>query len=608
MSDKRILIADADIDVLEGFRQTLSQQWTVTAATGGNAAFAEMKKEPCDVVVADLNLPEIDGAELLSRIRKEFPKTILFILATEPDKERVMKNVLGAHQFLTKPCDPATLKSAIERALALDVWVASNNMRELIARVRTLPTVPSLYFEVLAALRSPDASTEQVGAIIAKDMAMMTKLLQVLNSAYFGLSRKITDPVEAVGILGFDAVKSMVMALKLLSQYDKVKPIYFSIDRLWRHSTQVARSARQLVLNYTSDRSMAETAFTAGLMHDLGKIVLASNFDEQYRGVQSLAIKQQLPLWEVEKEIFGANHGEIGAYLLGLWGMPLDLLEASALHHTPGLTITKGFTPLTAVHVANVFEHEANPAKDGLVAPKIDEAYLKELGLFDRLDAWRGTIVRGEPVKPEAGANKAAKSSAAKPAAPAPVAASTSAAKPASKPASSKPLLPAIAPSATQGKQAPAPVAASQGQGRWGYAAAVIAALVVFGWLIIGSLSHLTSKHPSGQPEVATSDNPQVVHARSTLDTPASAPAADKPVATPSPAYVASQGKAPVKELAVSDFKLQGIFYSADQPSAIINGRMVHPNDRLSGARIVQISPSTVTFEYQNQRKTLVLK
>jgi len=599
MSDKRILIADADVEVLEGFRQTLSQQWTITAATGGNAAFAEMKKEPCDVVVADLSLPEIDGAELLSRIRKEFPKTILFILATEPDKERVMKNVLGAHQFLTKPCDPATLKSAIERALALDVWVASNNMRELIARVRTLPTVPSLYFEVLAALRSPDASTEQVGAIIAKDMAMMTKLLQVLNSAYFGLSRKISDPVEAVGILGFDAVKSMVMALKLLSQYDKVKPIYFSIDRLWRHSTQVARSARQLVLNYTSDRTMAETAFTAGLMHDLGKIVLASNFDEQYRGVQSLAIKQQLPLWEVEKEIFGANHGEIGAYLLGLWGMPLDLLEASALHHTPSLTITKGFTPLTAVHVANVFEHEANPAKDGLVAPKIDEAYLKELGLFDRLDAWRGTLVKGEPVKPEPGA-KPAKSSAPKPAATAHGNGSTPATKP--KPAA-KPLLPAITTSQPQGKHAP-----SAGQGRWLYASAVIAALVVFGWLIIGSLSNLTSKHPSGQPEVAASDAPQIVHARSAVDVAAGSSANDKPNAATSPASAASQVKAGPRELSVSDFKLQGIFYSADQPSAIINGRMVHPNDRLSGARIVQISPSTVTFEYQNQRKTLVLK
>ncbi len=581
MSDKRILIADADVEVLEGFRQTLSQQWTITAATGGNAAFAEMKKEPCDVVVADLSLPEIDGAELLSRIRKEFPKTILFILATEPDKERVMKNVLGAHQFLTKPCDPATLKSAIERALALDVWVASNNMRELIARVRTLPTVPSLYFEVLAALRSPDASTEQVGAIIAKDMAMMTKLLQVLNSAYFGLSRKISDPVEAVGILGFDAVKSMVMALKLLSQYDKVKPIYFSIDRLWRHSTQVARSARQLVLNYTSDRTMAETAFTAGLMHDLGKIVLASNFDE-------------LPLWEVEKEIFGANHGEIGAYLLGLWGMPLDLLEASALHHTPSLTITKGFTPLTAVHVANVFEHEANPAKDGLVAPKIDEAYLKELGLFDRLDAWRGTLVKGEPVKPEPGA-KPAKSSAPKPAATAHGNGSTPAARP--KPAL-KPLLPAITTSQPQGKQAP-----SAPQGRWLYASAVIAALVVFGWLIIGSLSNLTSKHPSGQPEVAASDT-------SAADVAAGSSANDKSDAATSPASAASQVKvkAGPRELSVSDFKLQGIFYSADQPSAIINGRMVHPNDRLSGARIVQISPSTVTFEYQNQRKTLVLK
>ena len=295
MSEKRILIAVADSEAREEYRQAFNEPWQVTPAANAAAASAEMEKQPYDVLVADLDLPDLDGAELLNQTRKKHPNTVLFILASDADKERVMKNVLGAHQFLTKPCDKATLKSAIERASALDGWIANSKMRELVARIRTFPTVPTLYIEVLSALRSPDSTTEQIGTIIAKDMAMMTKLLQVLNSACFGLPRRISNPAEAVGILGFEAVKSMVMTIKLLNQYDKIKPVYFSVDRLWRHSTEVARAAKQLVLLQTEDSALAETAFTAGLMHDLGKIVLAANFDEQYRGAQSLARKQQLP-------------------------------------------------------------------------------------------------------------------------------------------------------------------------------------------------------------------------------------------------------------------------------------------------------------------------
>ena len=325
MSNKRILVANADPHRLAEYGRALEQEWTVKLVTGPEAALAEMAAQPFDVLVADCALAGANqGVELLDRIHTEYPKTIRILLAGELDKEQRMADVKGSHLILTKPCDRETLRSAIQRALAIDLWLANDRLRELVARLRTFPIVPSLYLEVTNALRNPHVTTSEVGAIIARDMAMMTKLLQLTNSACFGLPRKINDPVEAVGILGFETVKSMVMTIKLLSQYDKVKPVYFSIDRLWRHSTEVARISRRLAMMHEDDPVLAESAFTAGLMHDLGKLVLASNFDEQYSGAQALARQQHLPLWEVEKQIFGASHGEIGAYLLGLWGMPLD--------------------------------------------------------------------------------------------------------------------------------------------------------------------------------------------------------------------------------------------------------------------------------------------
>jgi HD-like signal output (HDOD) protein/CheY-like chemotaxis protein len=602
MSDKRILIAVADSEAREELRQAFGEHWQVTLAASGTAALAEMEKQPCDVLVADLDLPELDGAELLNQTRKKYPNSVLFILAAEADKERVMKNVLGAHQFLTKPCDKATLKNAIERALALDTWIANNKMRELVARIRTFPTVPSLYLEVLTALRSPSSTTDQIGAIIAKDMAMMTKLLQVLNSACFGLPRRITDPAEAVGILGFEAVKSMVMTIKLLNQYDKIKPVYFSIDRLWRHSTEVARTAKQLVQIQTDDSAMADTAFTAGLMHDLGKIVLAANFDEQYRGAQSLARKQRLPFCEVEREFFGASHGEIGAYLLGLWGMPLDLLEVAALHHQPSRSINKGFTVLTAVHVANAFEYELNPEKEGAIVSKVDEAYLAEIGMSDRLSVWRDVVFRRDSVKSETKRKPEVKAK------------TEEKAKPAAS-ATFQVITTPLPSSETKPNPVESPVVPAVVEKvwlftpkQWAFAGVGTAFVVLLlAWLVTSTLTSGSDKLNSEQPVVA--------RARETAPGPDQTAVTGKPsdgnpdntqavVAT----TVAASAQPVPQELAFADLKLQGIFYSKSHPTAILNGQMVHPKDHLVGALVVDIGPSSVTLEYKNQRKVLVLK
>lgn len=601
MSDKRILIAVADSEAREELRQAFGEQWKVTQATTGTAALAEMEKQPCDVLVADLDLPELDGAELLNQTRKKYPNIVLFILAAEADKERVMKTVLGAHQFLTKPCDKATLKDAIERALALDTWIANNKMRELVARIRTFPTVPSLYLEVITALRSPDSTTEQIGGIIAKDMAMMTKLLQVLNSACFGLPRRITNPAEAVGILGFEAVKSMVMTIKLLNQYDKIKPVYFSIDRLWRHSTEVARTAKQLVLMETDDTAMADTAFTAGLMHDLGKIVLAANFDEQYRGAQSLARKQQLPFCEVEREFFGASHGEIGAYLLGLWGMPLDLLEVAALHHQPSRSINKGFSVLTAVHVANAFEYELTPDKDGAVVSKVDEAYLAEIGMSDRLSVWRDAAVNRDSVKSETKRKAPVKAKAeekSKPAASATFKVTADPLPPSkAKPTPAQPpLVPELA--GNVGRFTPK---------QWALAGVgAVSGVLLLAWVVSSMLS-------SGSDKLS-SDQPLVARAREAAPGSDQAAASKPPEVNPevtkgvSPTTPTATAHTVPQQLTFADLKLQGIFFSKSHPTAILSGKMVHPKDHLAGALVVDIGPSSVTLQYQDQLKTLVLK
>jgi hypothetical protein len=350
-------------------------------------------------------------------------------------------------------------------------------------------------------------------------------------------------------------------------------------------------------------------------MHDLGKVVLAANFDEQYSGAQSLARKQQLVMWEVEKEIFGASHAEIGAYLLGLWGMPLDLLEAAALHHQPSSTITKGFTPLTAVHVANVLVHELNPDKEGTVPSKLDEAYLTDIGMFDRLEVWRENVAGLEGTKPETKA-KPAESTAPKAAKPAPKPVRSAAHKPATS-LPTQPVAPAVAarPSASGWSFQDKP---------WLYAgagAAVIAMVAWFGFTLSSgpsgnppAPSRAVASSPAARPATAVAGAPSKPAPDGTTPRiPATTPgpfaplvarARTEPVATTNSGAIAAAPKAP----ASNELKLQGIFFSSGQPSAIINGQYLHVNDRYAGNKVVSIGRSNVVVENNGLRKTLTLK
>jgi HD-like signal output (HDOD) protein len=594
MADKHILVANADLPALAEYGRALGNEWNVSLVCGAASALAKLAAHPCDLIVADYDLPETNGVQLLNRIKTDYPKIIRILMVAEADRDRRTAEVQGSHLILTKPCDDATLRGAVQRALAINVWLADDGLRELVGRLRTFPIVPSLYLEVVSALKAPRTSTAEVGAIIARDMAMMTKLLQVTNSACFGLQRKISDPVEAVGILGFETVKSMVMTLKLLSQYDKVKPVYFSIDRLWRHSTEVARIAQRVALAQTNDPVLGETALTAGLMHDLGKLILASNFDEQYSGAQTLARKQQIPLEEVEKDIFGASHGELGAYLLGLWGMPLDLVEGAAFHHCPSRSMAKHFTPLTAVHVANALVYQVKPDKEGFVAPKLDEAYLAALGVSGQLKSWREIALDSDfgatEFRTRSGDTGAFK----------------------------KPAAPALKLVAQPEKPVPTP--SPPLRFRWLYAGMGAAVLLMCFWFVGQALMRRVLE-PVFAPAGQITQNPAAV-APPAISRPVVLPGkpAGEPVEAPasSSALLASNNPAPeapatpaptAKELAFAELQLESIFFSKQNPSAVISGTWVRPRDRLpAGATVVAIGPSSVTLEFENERKVLALK
>ena len=150
-----------------------------------------------------------------------------------------------------------------------------------------------------------------------------------------------------------------------------------------------ARFARGICRQETGDNKMAEEAFTAGVLHDIGKLMLAANLPQEFKDAARQSHEKKITLATSERQALGATHAEIGGCVLGIWGLPAAIVTAIAFHHRPDQHATKNFSPLTAVHVANALEHELNPDKDDPTPEQVDRYYLEELGLQNRVEAWR---------------------------------------------------------------------------------------------------------------------------------------------------------------------------------------------------------------------------
>lgn len=392
MSRKRVLFVGEDLALWEQLQNQsggFSENWDVAFAKSGLQALASMTQSPCDAIVADMQLPGMTGAQLLDEVIQRSPKTLRFIRASMADQQAAMKCVGTAHQYLVKPSDAQTIGFALDRAFSLESWLPNDTVQKLIAQMKKLPSPPNLYFKIVAELQSPDASIENIGSMIAQDPVLSAKLLQVVNSAVFGLQLQVVSASEAVMYLGMETTKALVLLAHTFSYFDKVRTAEFSVEKLWKHSVTTGKFAEQIARAEGVAPEVVGQAFTGGMLHDLGKLLLAANVPDGFKEALTKAKEQKIHLWDAETGVFGATHGELGACLLGIWGLPMPIVEAVALHHFPIRFLSKQFCPLTAVHAANVIEHEIQAeSKDSLIAAA-DSNYLTELGLVERMDVWR---------------------------------------------------------------------------------------------------------------------------------------------------------------------------------------------------------------------------
>lgn len=388
---KRILffaVAAAEREVVQAELCRPQEGWEKFIAGNLDEAIALVEADPVDAIVVDVG-PDDSGVKLLNWASEHHPKIARVLMAELAEHESALRILRAPHQFLAKPVTPEVVVGTVESMLLFNRLIPNEVLLTLAARIKSLPPLPSLYFQILARLKSPDCSAESIAEVLAKDMGMTTRLLQVVNSGACGQSRRVTELVDVINLLGTEEIKSLVVGVRLFESHERIKPLYFSISQIWRHSTAVAHAARAICRLETANEELANDAYLAGLLHDLGKLVLQNNFEAQYNTVQRTAKATGRRLWEVEVDEFGVSHAEIGGYVMGRWGMPMSLIDAVSLHHQPGRSSGKDFSPLAAVHIANVLVHERDKDEE---VPELDSLLIESLGCGNRVDVWRKTI------------------------------------------------------------------------------------------------------------------------------------------------------------------------------------------------------------------------
>ena len=389
---KRILFVDDQPKLLRGIRRSLfemTSEWDMEFADSGQKALEVLEKAPFDAIVSDMRMPGMDGADLLKEIAKRFPSSIRIILSGYSDEKMIMKSIGQTHQFLAKPLNGKELQETLARAFALRDILTDTKLKTLISDLRSLPSLPTLYQELMLELQSPDVTMQKLGEIISRDIGMTAKMMQLVNSAFFGLPIHVFDPMHAAKLLGPVILRALVLSVQVFSKFDRVVSCGLSIEKFTNHSLAVASVAKNIAISENQSKKIADNALIAGLLHDVGKLILAQNLPETYNKNTACAKDKNITISEAEQSTIGVTHAEVGAYLLGLWGLPDDIVEAVAFHHRPLSWVDKSFSALTAVHVADVLEHEFDEGKNDAPHSTINLEYLDKLGLTNQVSEWQ---------------------------------------------------------------------------------------------------------------------------------------------------------------------------------------------------------------------------
>ncbi|MGD0958997.1 MAG: response regulator [Methylomonas sp.] len=394
MTIKNILFVDDNENVTTGIRRQLRPyrgEWRVFFADSAAAALELMSGQEIDLIVSDMLMPNMRGGELLKEVRRLYPATVRMILSGYSDEETLKTGLEVSHQYLCKPVSSEMLREVITQVFKIQACINNPKIIAGIGDINQLPSLPKIYHELTAAISDDKTTMQDISAIFARDMVLSAKLLQLVNSPYFGLHRKISDINEAVNLIGVKKLSNLVLSVHIKNSFAVDNPhLERYMEFLWLDSARVSDLALQIALAEEQQDDRPHQAYLGGLLHNMGLLIFLARGGEKLKMLMEQVKNTRIPVHTLETEIFGFNRCQAAAYVLSLWKIPPRVIEAILLHKTPNETEYDGVNALTAVHAASsLLKPSVMQNYDRLFEIDLDEAYLQRINKLDQLQNWR---------------------------------------------------------------------------------------------------------------------------------------------------------------------------------------------------------------------------
>lgn len=359
--------------------------WELATAESGEETFRHLKQGRFDAVIFDDEFPRSELDAFYQTLEPQ-SSTVAFIRS-----DRMAPSAEGEVPLpvLSKRSDLKAVDSAIRRGLLRRELGLNAAVQTLSSETKTVPSLPSTFQQICRELENPEVDLETVAMHLSNDPVISARVLQAVNSAAFGLAREISNTFEAVSLLGVEETRSLVLFSGMVAQFDASRCAGFMVEAYWMHSLITAQFARWICRQEACPKTTGEQAYTAGLIHDLGKLILAANLPERYTETIRHMKSNRCSAAVAEAEILGVDHALLAGYMLADWALPYEIIEAVAFHHEPQRSDSDPFSPCAAVHIADALAHERNAGEKDTTLERLNLPFLQSRGVLDHYPDWR---------------------------------------------------------------------------------------------------------------------------------------------------------------------------------------------------------------------------
>lgn len=334
MGNASILIVEAEGELTKSLPGTFngtSTDWQILRTRGTAGALDVIARRSISMVVADGANHAEDCAALFRSLQDNHPDVIRLALTPGPVTGREPGAQLLAHQVIAVDSPPADVERALARGLSARIQLQANpQLVVLMSKIDNVPTPPALYFELRDEIDSPDSDAHSIASLISRDAALSARILRIANSGYYALPCSVSDLHQATALLGTELVLGLVLSVHL---FESPPLPGVNLDALWKHCFAVSALAREIARSLGGTAADINTCSIAGLLHDLGSLVLLHNFSGIYQTMIRDAAGDESTLLKLELDHFQVGHPQLGGLMLDLWCFPEQIVKAVTHHH-----------------------------------------------------------------------------------------------------------------------------------------------------------------------------------------------------------------------------------------------------------------------------------